>query len=123
MGITVDTSNKGAAQTIDSERPRHRGGFATVHVGVDFGVGEVGKCDDGLADAGLLAQLPVHNDRDVMAAHQHALVTAHLTPPLPGALGSVRFAENASVKVENGIAGHHDHPVSGVLLKSSGLDD
>ena len=56
MRIAVDTGDEGAAQTVDRKRPCHLGGFATVHVGVDLSVGEVGDGDDCLPDAGLLAQ-------------------------------------------------------------------
>ena len=105
---------KAPPKTVDRKRPCHLGGFATVHVGVDLSVGEVGEGDDCLPDAGLLAQLSLRNDRDVMAAHQHTLVTAHPTPPLPGTFGSVRFAEDAPIKIEDGIAGHHDCPIGRV---------
>ena len=76
-----------------------------------------------LADAGLLADLTVLDDGDVVSADEDALVTSHPAPPLPGTVSGVGLAEDTSVEIEYGVAGHHDRPVGGVLVKGPGADD
>ena len=107
MWIAVDPADEGPGQSVNGEAAGHLKWFARGHVGVNLGVGDVFKMDDGAGDLTMGHRLAAGSVDEPVPGVQHAGLAAHERPAFMGHGRLPGLAVGETVKFKDRIAAHH----------------